>query len=138
MWPLDPLAAFGYAMCAEIELSAGDDKCFREETSIRGDSEGPGEKMIRIALSAAALAAVLCFGVAQSRAQTYGDAPWCAVTENGAGEFEHDCEYSSIQECSPNVIAGNRGYCQMNPYYRPVPGPGPYRHHRHRHHAPPG
>ncbi len=77
--------------------------------------------MTRITLAVIAVAAMLCFGSAPSRAQSYGDAPWCAVMELGSGEVVHDCEYYSVQDCTPNVIAGNRGFCQMNPTYRPHP-----------------
>jgi len=92
--------------------------------------------MMRIALAIAGLAAMICLDAAPSQAQIYGHAPWCAVTEAGAGEVQRDCEYYSIQECTPNVIAGNRGFCQMNPYYVAEPGPvvrhRPYRRRYHR------
>lgn len=94
--------------------------------------------MKRIALAIAALAATVCLDAQPSRAQIIGNAPWCAVTNTGAGRFESDCEYYSIEECTPNVIAGNRGFCQMNPYYQPGPGPLPpgphHRHHRRPYH----
>jgi hypothetical protein len=94
------------------------------------------ESMMRIAVPIAALAAIVCFYAPRSHAQTIGNAPWCAVVDTGAGRFESDCEYYSIQECRPNVIAGNRGFCQMNPRYLPGPPPlPPGRHYRH-HHAP--
>jgi hypothetical protein len=32
-----------------------------------------------------------------------------------------DCEYDTIEECTPAVLTGNRGYCAMNPYWRPAP-----------------
>jgi hypothetical protein len=41
--------------------------------------------------------------------------------EIGGGFVERDCEYYSIEDCAPNVIAGNRGFCQPNPFYRAVP-----------------
>jgi hypothetical protein len=31
-----------------------------------------------------------------------------------------DCRYRTVEECVPNVIAGNRGFCNLNPR-----GPGP-------------
>jgi hypothetical protein len=78
-----------------------------------------------------------------AQAQTYGHAPWCAVINIGTGEVVWDCQYRTVEECAPNVIAGNRGFCNLNPY---GPGPGigapgyvapryavPGRHHR-RHH----
>lgn len=42
------------------------------------------------------------------------EAPWCAVTKEG----DHwDCRYQSAAECQPNVVAGNRGWCNQNPYF---------------------
>ena len=96
--------------------------------------------MIRITLAIAPLAAILGFTLSPAKAQTYGNAPWCAVRELGTGEVEWDCEYYSAAECAPTVIAGNRGFCNVNPYLAYAPGPGPqplparpHRHH-HRHH----
>ena len=46
------------------------------------------------------------------------EAPWCAVTKEG----DHwDCRYSSAAEYQPNVVAGNRGWCNQNPYFVAVP-----------------
>jgi Protein of unknown function (DUF3551) len=74
---------------------------------------------IRLALVAAlSSAAALCFAVPASRASTYGNAPWCAVVNQGAGDIIWECEYQSVAECQPNVLAGNRGFCQRNPYYQ--------------------
>jgi hypothetical protein len=96
--------------------------------------------MTRIALAIAPLAAILWFTLSPAKAQTYGNAPWCAVRELGTGEVEWDCEYYSAAECAPTVVAGNRGFCNVNPYLAYAPGPGPqplparpHRHHR-RHH----
>jgi hypothetical protein len=58
------------------------------------------------------------------RAAYAGEAPWCAVVELGAGDVEWDCHYVSVAACAPNVIAGNRGFCAMNPYYSPAPNSG--------------
>ncbi|MGB9219522.1 MAG: DUF3551 domain-containing protein [Pseudolabrys sp.] len=41
------------------------------------------------------------------------EAPWCAVTSEGYW----DCQYRSIEECRPNVLVGNRGWCNPSPYY---------------------
>jgi len=89
------------------------------------------------AIAAAAAAIVSGFGAAPARAATFGNAPWCAVRSLGSGNVEWDCQYMSAEECAPTVIAGNRGFCNLNPYY---PGtysaspPGPWRtaHHRHK------
>jgi len=94
------------------------------------------EIMTRIVLSIAALAAILSVDAPSSHAQTYGNAPWCAVRDIGTGEVQWDCEYYSAVECAPTVVAGNRGFCNENPYfagaYRPV-APLPHRHHWRRH-----
>ena len=39
-------------------------------------------------------------------------APWCAVISLGTGSVYWDCQYSSFEQCLPNVLAGNH-----NPYY---------------------
>ena len=49
-------------------------------------------------------------------AQAY-EAPWCAVINGGAGSVYWDCQYNSIAECRPHVLAGNRGFCNPNPRY---------------------
>ena len=63
-----------------------------------------------------ALAAATSFGTSTSRA--YGDAPWCAVVDR-KGEVYWDCQYRTFEACYPNVIAGDRGFCNLNPW----PGP---------------
>ncbi len=72
----------------------------------------------KIAIITAGLAAGLMFGAATGHAS--GDAPWCAVINLGMGDVYWDCQYRTIEECVPNVIAGNRGFCNLNPR-----GPGP-------------
>ncbi len=71
-----------------------------------------------VVIATAAFAAGMAFAVPESRA--FGDAPWCAVIEIGSGEVYWDCQYRTVEECVPNVLAGNRGFCNVNPY-----GPGP-------------
>jgi hypothetical protein len=61
--------------------------------------------------------AVLCFQIRPSSAQYYGDAPWCAVVSVGTGSVVWYCYYRSVEECAPNVIAGTRGFCNLNPYW---------------------
>ena len=53
----------------------------------------------------------------QHPAKAY-EAPWCAVISDGYW----DCQYRSIEECRPNVLAGNRGWCNPSPYYVARPG----------------
>ena len=50
-------------------------------------------------------------------AQARPEAPWCAVINLGFGDVYWDCQYNSIEECRPNVLAGNRGFCNPNPRY---------------------
>lgn len=35
----------------------------------------------------------------------------------GYGSVIWDCQYASIEACRPNVISGNRGFCNHNPAY---------------------
>ena len=90
--------------------------------------------MTRIALAIAALAAGLCFAAAPSEAGQVGNAPWCSVQMLGYGEQEWDCEYATAAACAPTVISGNRGFCNLNPYFpqeqAPPPGPHYRRHHQ--------
>jgi hypothetical protein len=65
----------------------------------------------------AASAAVLCAANSSIHAQTYGDAQWCAVVTPTDGNIQWDCFYRSAAECAPNVIAGQRGFCNVNPYW---------------------
>lgn len=44
-----------------------------------------------------------------------GSGPWCAVYSLGLGDDVWDCSYASVQACQPNVISGNRGFCNHNP-----------------------
>ena len=90
----------------------------------------PVKFISRLALAAAlSSAAAISFGVSVGRASTYGSAPWCAVVDQGAGNVMWECEYQSVAECQPNVLAGNRGFCQRNPYYQAA-APQDYRGYR--------
>ncbi|MGB6285585.1 MAG: hypothetical protein WBG18_14385 [Xanthobacteraceae bacterium] len=62
------------------------------------------------------IVAATWFGTSSGRA--YGGAPWCAVYSIGKDAY-WDCQYRTVEECVPNVIAGNRGFCNLNPW----PGP---------------
>jgi hypothetical protein len=89
--------------------------------------------MTRYIFVIAASTACLCFGIRSGHAQTYGDAPWCAQIELGTGGQSWQCYYRSAEECAPNVLAGNRGTCSINPYYRDSYGAmEPASHRRHR------
>jgi hypothetical protein len=75
-------------------------------------------KILTLMIAVAGVAAAMCFDAPASLAS--GDAPWCAVISLGTGEVYWDCRYRTVEECVPNVIAGNRGFCNVNPW----PGPG--------------
>jgi hypothetical protein len=55
------------------------------------------------------------FGLAAAGSQSNG--PWCAVYSTGSGGVVWDCQYASVEACRPNVISGNRGFCNHNPGY---------------------
>jgi hypothetical protein len=90
------------------------------------------KSLTKLMLATVTLAAALGFHVPASFA--YGDAPWCAVINLGTGDVEWQCYYRTVEECAPNVVAGNRGFCNLNPY-----GPGPaqaaYAPRRKKHHV---
>jgi hypothetical protein len=68
--------------------------------------------MMRIVLAAAAFIAAAAFDLGPASAR---EAPWCAVISLGTGTVYWDCQYNSVEECVPNVLAGNRGFCNHNP-----------------------
>ena len=83
--------------------------------------------LAKLAFGVAALAAATSFGASPSHAS--GDAPWCAVINTGQGNVYWDCQYPTFEACYHlgNILAGNRGFCNLNPW----PGPSqivPYRH----------
>jgi len=85
-----------------------------------------GEKqMTRIVLVTAAAMATLCCEMPSSQAQSYGNAPWCAVANQGGGDVVWDCQYQTMQQCAPSIVGGNRGYCNINPAYVPPQGAAP-------------
>jgi hypothetical protein len=43
--------------------------------------------------------------------------PWCAGTNTGHS-FHYNCSLPTYEMCVQEVIAGNRGFCGPNPYYR--------------------
>jgi len=73
--------------------------------------------MSRMNVSVAAILALLAISPTTAKAQYYSSVPWCAVISLGAGDVHWECIYRSIDECRPNVLAGNRGFCNPNPYY---------------------
>lgn len=65
--------------------------------------------------------ALLALGTTPARASLYGDSLWCAVHDEGAGNIIWDCEFDTVADCTPAILAGNKGFCQHNPYWQPPP-----------------
>jgi hypothetical protein len=73
----------------------------------------------RLALAGAGLAAAIAFSaMTPGQAATWGHAKWCAVTNNGGDDIMWECVYDTAEECQPFILAGNRGFCSLNPYWR--------------------
>ena len=72
--------------------------------------------MTRILIAGALFIAAMAFGPGPAHADDRF--PWCAVA-NIAGNAQWDCHYRSVEECAPDVVAGNRGTCNLNPRYEP-------------------
>jgi hypothetical protein len=56
-------------------------------------------------------------------AQAYYHGAWCAVFSTGHGGASERCEYRDLGSCRMEIIAGNRGFCRQNGYYRGDPVP---------------
>jgi hypothetical protein len=83
--------------------------------------------IMRLMLAVSAFASGLCFDIRPTHAY-YGDAPWCAVISTG-DDGKWDCQYRTLEECVPQILAGNRGTCNPNPWYTPNTV-APRKHHR--------
>jgi hypothetical protein len=90
------------------------------------------ETIIKGAFASVSLAAAIFFDASASQAQTYGDAPWCAVTSGGAN-ITRDCRFKSVEECRANVLAGNRGGCSANEWLVPSTPTTVAHHPKHQH-----
>lgn len=82
--------------------------------------------MTRLTIAAALAFAIMGFSPGPAAAR---EAPWCAFRDVGFGTFTEDCSYWSLEACVPEVIAGNRGFCNPNPRYK---GPPPESRRKHR------
>jgi hypothetical protein len=82
--------------------------------------------MTRLILAAVAALAGVFVAFQPAKAQ----APWCAVITIGEDSVYWDCRYSSFEQCRPNVLAGNRGFCNHNPYFAAAFQPVERRRHR--------
>jgi hypothetical protein len=83
----------------------------------------------KLIFAAAVLAAATCLEIPAALAG--GDAPWCAIIDYGDGGVTWECVYRTFEECYPNVLAGNKGFCNVNPY-GPGPSPTPAAYHKQR------
>ena len=81
-------------------------------------------------LAASAVLTTLIFCLQPAAA---AEAPWCAVIQNSTESVYWDCQYSSIEQCRQIVLAGNRGWCNANPYFVPYAAAANKQHHRKRH-----
>ena len=88
--------------------------------------------MFRTILAASAALTFMVFGF-QPAAADYYAAPWCAVIAMGDGDMQWDCEFRTIEECRPHVLAGNRGWCNPNPYFSAAFTKPVVKRHRKRH-----
>ena len=48
-------------------------------------------------------------------AAAYGEAPWCAIIDIGAGSSTERCEFRDFESCRQEITGGNRGFCNHNP-----------------------
>jgi len=69
---------------------------------------------MRMLIAVAALAVGFCCASQPSEA-AWPIAPWCAVYTLGRGDVVSYCQYWSFEQCQPTVIAGTRGFCNINP-----------------------
>ena len=80
------------------------------------------EATMQFVLMLVAVAAAVLLDVRASQAY---QGPWCAGTNRGGGSFVYNCSLRTFDQCVSEVIAGNRGFCSPNPYYRGPEGPPP-------------
>src|SRR4051812_41856681 len=72
--------------------------------------------LIMIALATTAL-------LGNRPAQAYYDGPWCGVYSIGDGSSVEKCDFRNFESCRAEMVAGNRGFCRQNGYYRGIPRP---------------
>ena len=68
--------------------------------------------MTRTLSIVALVIAAVSFNAGTTRA---AEGPWCANVDIGTGNVYADCQYYSFEACQPHVLAGNRGFCNVNP-----------------------
>jgi len=88
-------------------------------------------RIIPVTFGAVTTVSALVFSLQPAAAYEH---PWCAVIQNSTESVYWDCQYSSIEQCRSTVLAGNRGWCNPNPYFVAY-GAATNKHHRkHRAH----
>jgi hypothetical protein len=90
-------------------------------------------KLLFVTAATTALAVTMSTAPVPSLASG-GNAPWCAIIDYGDGGVSWECVYRSFEECYPNVIAGNKGSCNVNPYGSGSSAPAVAASHKHRKH----
>jgi len=80
--------------------------------------------MLRFALMIGIFAAALLVNSGAAQAK---EGPWCALRNFGT-DLSEDCQYRSLEECRVTIVAGIRGFCNINPRWQGEPArPRPYR-----------
>ena len=77
--------------------------------------------MMRILAIAGATLVAISFEASPAKAY---EGPWCAIQNLGNGSAYWDCQYATFEACRPNVLAGNRGFCNPNPRWVGTYAPG--------------
>ena len=117
-----------------IFIKAGIGETARGYREAKGGVEIQGERHETDRMCNRRRGGAACASECRPATPVYGDAPWCAVMNIGTGEMYWDCQYQTFDACVPNVIAGNRGFCNVNPTYVPA-AVAPASHYA-RHHPP--
>ncbi len=83
---------------------------------------------MRYAVAFAAVSAAFLFQspVAQAQTRSFPTAPWCSYTNTGMYNLTESCVYRTFEDCRDEVLGGNRGFCNVNPYIQarePAPRP---------------
>jgi len=89
--------------------------CFKKKDTKPEEALVVLKSLAKLTFGVAALAAATSFGTSPSHA--FGNAPWCAVINIGTGTVYWDCQYPTFEACYHfgNILAGNRGFCNLNP-----------------------
>lgn len=80
-----------------------------------------------IRLSLLAAAALIGFAAVAPQPAQADVAPWCAVKQSTPYGVVWDCGYWTLEQCLPEVVTGDRGFCNQNPAWRGPWPPAPKR-----------